>query len=92
MTTLQQVIQIIKKHVPEDCKIFLFGSQVNWKATSRSDYDIGILCNKKIPLSVMSRIWNEVEELPIRVDIVDFNAVSSLFKQEVFSWKIKTIS
>jgi hypothetical protein len=26
------------------------------------------------------------------VDIVDFNAVSSLFKQEVFNWKIKTIS
>jgi hypothetical protein len=33
----------------------------------------------------MSKIWNEVEELPIRVDIVDFNAVSSLFKQEVFN-------
>jgi predicted nucleotidyltransferase len=45
-------VKKIKQELPH-AKVFLFGSQANNTARPNSDYDIGILDDKPVPLSVM---------------------------------------
>ena len=80
----KQIIGIIKKYVDvATYKVFFFGSRVSKKGDERSDIDVGIQGQQKIPLEVMSKIYEEIEELPIlyKIDVVDFADVSEKFKQ-----------
>lgn len=62
-------------------RIFFFGSRVVGGGNERSDIDIGVEGPEEIPLSVMSKIKEEAEKLPIlyKIDIVDFKNVSNDF-------------
>ncbi|MCL0032901.1 nucleotidyltransferase domain-containing protein [Peptococcaceae bacterium] len=78
------VAKIIIEYLP-DAKVFLFGSRAKGCAKERSDFDIAIYNKKKIPLDVMAKIKEEVEELPTlkSIDIVDLNRVNEKFKDSV---------
>lgn len=78
----ERVAGIIRKYVDGDTKVFLFGSRADGTHTKRSDYDFGIEAEREIPLSVLSRIKGEVEQLPTlhTIDIVDFHRVSGSFR------------
>ncbi len=85
--------KIITKYIdPKSCFVFLFGSRAVGKNRPQSDYDVGIYTGKKIPLIIIAKIKNELEEYPIPVDIdfVDFAKVSRSFKkialQEIELW------
>jgi len=78
---LNEVKQILNANVPH-CKVLAFGSRVNDSAKKFSDLDIALIGHDKIK-------WHEIENLkdifaesnlPIMVDIVDFNSVSKSFK------------
>lgn len=76
--------KVIAKHVdPKDSYVFLFGSRAAGGSRPASDYDIGIYRHEKIPLSVIARIKDELEDFPIPVDIeiVDFTTVTDEFKK-----------
>lgn len=64
-------------------KVFFFGSRVTGKGDERSDIDIGIEENIKIPLNVITQIKEEIGNLPIlyKIDIVDFKNTSPEFKE-----------
>jgi predicted nucleotidyltransferase len=91
---IQAVIQkVIAKHVDTDSAfVFLFGSRASGHSRPASDYDVGIYTGQKIPLSVLAKIDDELEDYPIPVDIevVDFSKVSEEFKrialQEIEIW------
>jgi len=87
MKYLKLVVKKIKQELPH-AKVFLFGSQANNTARPNSDYDIGILDDKPVPLSVMWKIYAFCEDLPINVDVVDFRQVDEDFKKVVFSQKV----
>ena len=87
MKYLDLVVKKIKQELPH-AKVFLFGSQANNTARQNSDYDIGILDDKPVPLSVMWKIYVFCEDLPINVDVVDFSQVDEDFKKVVFSQKV----
>ncbi len=78
---LSEVVKIIRKHLGEECKIFLFGSRVDGSAQERSDYDIGIMSTKDLPMRKLGKIREEIENLPTlyKIDIVDFRNVSENF-------------
>jgi predicted nucleotidyltransferase len=63
-------------------KAFIFGSQANLTVLRRSDIDIGIMAENKIPDPIMAKIFAEIEELPMlfNIDVVDFNEVDEKFK------------
>ena len=87
MKYLDLVVKKIKQELPH-AKVFLFGSQANNTARPNYDYDIGILDDKPVPLSVMWKIYAFCEDLPINVDVVDFSQVDEDFKKVVFSQKV----
>lgn len=73
---------VVGKHLDlSEYKLFFFGSRVVGKGSARSDIDIGIEGPEKVPLSVMSRIEEEIHDIPVlySIDIVDFRTVSSDF-------------
>ena len=78
----QEIKDIVGKYLDlNQYRIFFFGSRVSGKGDERSDIDIGIEGPEKISLRTMSKIKEEVENMPIlyKIDIVDFKSVSSDF-------------
>jgi uncharacterized protein len=77
------ILEIIKKHVPKETKVFLFGSRVLKTNTLRSDFDIGLQATEPLPFGALAKIEDELEELPImqKIDLVDFSKVSEGFKE-----------
>lgn len=75
---------VIQKYVdPSETYVFLFGSRAGGRNKPASDYDIGLYQERQIPLSVIAKIKDEIEDypIPVDVDLVDFNAVSDDFKK-----------
>ncbi|MBM3892975.1 nucleotidyltransferase domain-containing protein [Candidatus Dependentiae bacterium] len=79
-----QLITIIHRHVP-DCKIMLFGSRARGTHKEGADYDVAIDVGYKIPFATMLRIWDDVEEsdIHVQVDVVDLHSVDADFLEEV---------
>lgn len=64
-------------------RLFFFGSRVTEKGNEKSDIDVGIEGKKPIPAKMLSKIKEEIENLPIlyKIEIVDFANVSPDFKK-----------
>ena len=82
-TIIDQVVEIIRRKVPEDYSIVLFGSTAMGDASERSDLDIGILGSGEVPWETMLSIRREVETIPTlrSIDVVDLLAVSDSFRR-----------
>lgn len=64
--------------------VFLFGSRVHGHHASRSDADIGVFADQKLPEKLFHEIRNAIDAsiVPWDVDIIDFTRADSAFKQE----------
>lgn len=81
---LQQVRAILKEHVPE-AEVRAFGSRVQGSVKKYSDLDLAIVGPKKLSLKVIGDLREAFAEsdIPIRVDIIDWHAISDEFKEVV---------
>jgi len=61
-------------------KVFLFWSRAKWNHKKNSDWDIGILWEKRLEAWKLIKIKRELDELPCIIDLVDFNNVDNNFK------------
>ncbi|HNZ54790.1 MAG TPA: nucleotidyltransferase domain-containing protein [bacterium] len=88
---LETVREILKYHLPV-CEVRVFGSRIKGTAKSYSDLDIALVCKEKIQRKKLHEIREAFEEsdLPIRIDIIDFNAISKEF-QEVICQKYEVL-
>ena len=80
----KEIIKIVTKHIElPHYKIFLFGSRVNGKADNRSDIDVGVEAEAKIPAAMMLDVKEELDNLPIlqKIDFVDFCDLDEDFKR-----------
>ncbi len=81
---LETIQHILAKHVPS-CEVRAFGSRVKWTAKDYSDLDLVVIGNRRFDLKEMRRLIEAFEEsnLPIRIDIVDWYAISEAFKRVI---------
>ena len=81
------IAQQIRKYVPQGTKIFLFGSRVTGVVSIRSDYDIWLLApdQRRLPGHIMAHIHEEMEYIPLLIDVVDFATVTDRFKAYVYT-------
>ncbi|MCD6223796.1 MAG: nucleotidyltransferase domain-containing protein [Deltaproteobacteria bacterium] len=89
----KQIKEVIFQFLdPEKYQVFIFGSRATGKARKYSDYDIGILGKKPVPVKTLVLIEEALEEsdLPYKFDIVDFSLVSPEFREVALS-KIKKL-
>lgn len=68
----------------EKVMVFMFGSRVSDKHVSRSDVDVGLLAEEKLPERLFHQIRNTIDSsiIPWEVDIVDFTRADPSFKHE----------
>ena len=76
--------KVIRKYLSfENFQIFVFGSRVKGRSHPKSDIDIGILGDQPVDLKTMSKINEEIAELPIlyKIEVVDFQTVGKEFRE-----------
>lgn len=80
----EEVNQILKVHIPE-YEVWAFGSRVKWTAKQYSDLDLAVISKQPLPISLSADLNNAFDEsnLSIKVDIVDWAAISESFRHIV---------
>ena len=78
---LEIIKRILKEYVP-GCDVRVFGSRVNGTAKKHSDLDLAVVDKEKIPTRKMNALREAFEDsdLPIRVDVLDWYAISAEFR------------
>jgi uncharacterized protein len=78
-----ETVKRILAHYASDCEVLAFGSRVTGGARPYSDLDLAIVGNGKLTRNekVLLREAFEESDLPFRVDVVDYNAVSEAFRE-----------
>lgn len=80
----KKILAIVAKYLSlDEFRVFFFGSRVSGTASERSDIDVGIEGPTPIPLEVLSKIREAVDDLPIlyKIDVIDFHRVSNDFRE-----------
>lgn len=80
---LQIIKGILQQVLPQQAKVWVFGSRATGKAKRYSDIDLAIdIHSKNLDLQMLGilDVLFEESELPWKVDIVDYNNVSKDFR------------
>lgn len=85
---IKEVIKKIRKYLPENYKILIFGSWAKNNALDASDIDIGILGKEAIAWNLMHKILEEVDEIPTlrSLDIVDLMSVGKNYREKILEY------
>ncbi len=84
--------KLMIKNLPEDSKIFLFGSRAEGNHSRSSDIDIGVI-SKKLDEKMIVKLKEIIDDsfVPFKVDIVDFSRADKKFKNKalkrIVQWK-----
>lgn len=84
------VNDILRKYLPHDAKVWVFGSRVNGSATRGSDLDLAVEGTRRISTETMASLDIVFDDsyLPYVVDIMDMKDTSHEFAQVVNSQKV----
>lgn len=82
---LDMIVAAVRKYVPKEYRILLFGSWAGSGATPTSDIDIAISGPEKVDFLIMARIRQDIEELATlrKLDIVDIHSVDEEFRKTI---------
>lgn len=82
---LLAIVQEILQRLVPACEIRAFGSRQKWTAKETSDLDLVVVGTQRLPLKTMAALKEAFEEsiLPMRVDILDWNAISEEFRRVI---------
>lgn len=75
---------ILRQHVPE-AAVHAFGSRAAWTAKPHSDLDLIIMGKNEISIHRMHLLQEAFAEsdLPFRVDVLDWHAISEDFRRNI---------
>jgi predicted nucleotidyltransferase len=81
---LQIILAILKQFLP-NCEVRIFGSRYHGTVKTYSDLDLAIVGKEKLDCNVLDDTKEAFEEsdLPYRVDLLDWNAISSEFRNVI---------
>ena len=79
------VHDILRAHLPDGFKVWVFGSRANWTTKDSSDLDLAVDGPSQLDHRTMGdlEIAFEDSDLPYAVDVVDLNAISPEFRKIV---------
>ena len=86
---LDMVLGILRKHLPADVRVWVFGSRADWTTKDSSDLDLALEGDSALDYGTIVALETAFEEskLPYMVDIIDLNQVSSSFRRIVENQK-----
>lgn len=79
-----QIRAILHRHVP-GCEVRAFGSRVTGRARPYSDLDLVVVGPARLPFRQLAalRIAFEESDLPYRVDVLDWHALTPEFQRAI---------
>lgn len=79
---LDLVRRLVARHVP-GLEVRAFGSRVTGRARPTSDLDLALMSTEPLDLLVLADLREAFSEsdLPMRVDVVDWSAISPAFQR-----------
>jgi uncharacterized protein len=82
LTHLATIREILQRYA-FDCEVRVFGSRIHHNAKHYSDLDLALVGSRKRTLDEMGRLREAFEnsDLPYRVDVLDWHAISPEFRQ-----------
>jgi predicted nucleotidyltransferase len=81
---LERVRAILRTHV-SDCEVWAFGSRVDASSKPFSDLDLAVISETGLPTRRLALLAYAFEDsdLPIKVDVIDWQAASPAFRQRI---------
>jgi len=78
---LREVVEILSLHVPK-CDVWAYGSRVKGTTKPWSDLDLVVMGSTRLESRQLFDLQEAFEEssLPFRVEILDWNAISTEFQ------------
>lgn len=75
--------QLLKAHIPEQARVYLYGSRARRDHRWNSDYDLWI--DADIPRNVIAELAEQLDEsfVPFKVDIVTTRQLHGRFAEQV---------
>ena len=82
---LRIVHDVLRRHLPDGVRVWVFGSRATWATKDSSDLDLALEGDREIPPRSLSALEAAFEEsdLPYAVDVVDVNRVNERFRRIV---------
>lgn len=87
----KRAVKIIRDHLGDRAKIYLFGSWARGDAQPTSDIDIAFDAGSKIDISEFYQIKREIETIPTlrKIDVVDLKMSSKKFSNHILKYAVK---
>ena len=87
---LEIVCNILRKYLPSNIRVWVFGSRAKWTTHDGSDLDLAVEGDQPIDHDIMININIEFDDsdLPYKVDVIDLKTVNKKFKEIVNRQKI----
>ena len=84
---ISEVVGIIRKYLPSEYRIILFGSWAKGDALEASDIDIGVMGPNRVEWSIMSKITEDIEDIRTlrSIDIVDLRVKGEKYRESVMA-------
>lgn len=81
------VEEILRRHAPRPCRVWVFGSRVRGRARRFSDLDLAVDAGRPLTFGDTAPLADAFDDsdLPWRVDVVDLVTCSPTFRREVES-------
>ncbi len=74
--------EILRKYLPAEAKVWVFGSRATWTTKRGSDLDLAIDAGRPLTRAESNNLADAFDEsdLPYKVDVVDMQTVSESFR------------
>lgn len=77
------VRDVLRRHLPTTCTVWVFGSRVDGNPKPFSDLDLALIHQTPLPFAMLAALEHDFDEskLPIKVDIVDWQRITPAFRK-----------
>src|SRR5207245_1134166 len=84
------VLQILRAHLPQNAKAWVFGSRATGRARRYSDLDLAIDAGRKLTLDEIARLAEAFSDsnLPYRVDLIDWYEIDDRWRQIIVAERV----
>lgn len=88
-TQLETVLNILKKNLPPNTTVWVFGSRAGKTKKAFSDLDLAIDATAPLLYSTLVNLKNDFEEsdLPYKVDVVDWHLIDAAFQARIKAYR-----
>ena len=87
---LRIVWDVLRRHLPDGVKVWVFGSRATWATKDSSDLDLALEGDDEIPPRSLAALESAFEDsdLPYAVDVVDVKRIGERFRRIVTEQRV----